>query len=53
MKRNWSKIDCPLCGMTLVDLNEGDPDVAENEHAYWCDECDIDIAIIDNKDEDA
>jgi hypothetical protein len=53
MKRNWSKIDCPLCGMTLVDLNEDDPGVAENEHAYWCGECYIDITIIDDKDEDA
>lgn len=47
-----NKISCPLCGMTLINLNEGDPDAPEDEFFFWCDECNIDITVVMNGDEE-
>lgn len=41
-------ISCPICGKQLIDLSNGDPACEENEHMYWCDDCNIDITIKEN-----
>lgn len=48
MKDNLYKIDCPICGMTLIDLNEGDPDAPVDERYFWCNDCNIDITVTFN-----
>ncbi len=48
MKHNLLYVSCPICGMQLIDLSEGDPNMEENEHTYWCNNCDIDITIVEN-----
>lgn len=37
------KVYCPKCNKELVDLT---PNLGRN-HSYWCDDCDIDITIIE------
>lgn len=49
MKHNLLCVSCPICGKQLVDLAEGNPVCLENEHMYWCDDCNIDITIFDNE----
>ena len=38
------KIDCPLCGKTLVCLSD-DECKDDGLFYFWCDECNIDIRI--------
>jgi predicted RNA-binding Zn-ribbon protein involved in translation (DUF1610 family) len=44
----FTKIDCPVCGETLIRLNAFEED-EEIINEYWCDECDIDITIRTDK----
>ena len=39
------KVYCPKCNKELVDLT---PHLTRN-HSYWCDECDLDIEITEDK----
>ena len=39
-----TKIDCPVCGKTLIRLNAFEED-EEMISEYWCDECNIDITV--------
>ena len=38
------KANCPNCDKELIKLN-----FAKHYHEFWCDECDIDIKIWENK----
>lgn len=49
MKHNLLYVSCPICGKQLIDLAEGDPACEANEHMYWCDECKVDITIIESE----
>lgn len=40
----FTKIDCPVCGKTLIRLNAFEED-EKIINEYWCDECNIDITI--------
>lgn len=40
------KINCPKCGKELIRL---EPYYEEGVYEYWCDNCNIDITIEDNK----
>ena len=42
------KISCPKCGKELVKLSSED----EFEQVFWCDDCNIDITIEENNQED-
>ena len=37
---------CPKCGKQLIRL---EPYESDDEYEFWCDACDIDIRITDNK----
>lgn len=50
--KNFNYISCPACGKQLINLNEGDPTIAEDEFFFWCDECNLDIAITVNGEEE-
>lgn len=39
---------CPKCKKRLIRL---EPYNSDNEYEFWCDKCDIDILITDNKKE--
>lgn len=39
------KIYCPSCGKELIKLNPDD----KRKHDFWCDDCDIDITVKENK----
>lgn len=41
MKKNY----CPMCGKELIRLEPFKTGVYE----FWCDECNVDIVITDNK----
>lgn len=41
MRKFW----CPQCGKELVNLNVDDESISD----FWCDDCDIDISITENK----
>ena len=53
MKHNLLYILCPICGKQLIDLSEGNPACEAGEHAYWCDECNVDISIFENEEDKA
>ena len=38
-------LDCPKCGKGLIRL---EPILDEGIYEYWCDDCNIDISIVDN-----
>ena len=38
-------LDCPKCGQGLIRL---EPILDEGIYEYWCDDCNIDISIVDN-----
>lgn len=48
MKRDFILFDCPICGQTLINLNT--PKTIESGfHHFWCNVCNIDIEIDENK----
>ena len=47
-KRNFKYLNCPVCGRPLVNRN-GEGAQKAGFHRFWCDECDIDIEIDENK----
>ena len=42
------KINCPKCGKELIRLEPYDGNVYE----FWCDDCNIDIIIEDNEEDE-
>lgn len=49
MKRSLFYVSCPICDKQLIDLAEIDSACEANEHMYWCDECNVDITIIEGE----
>lgn len=47
-KRNFKHFTCPVCGKTLINLNTEKSQKA-GFHYFWCDVCDIDVIIDENK----
>ena len=41
------KVNCPKCGRGLIRLEPFEDDIYE----FWCDKCDLDIKITNNKTE--
>lgn len=41
-----NSLECPICGKELSPLEPYDED---GKYNYWCDTCDVDICIKDNK----
>ena len=42
------KINCPKCGKELIRLEP----YGENVYEFWCDDCNIDITIEDNEEDE-
>lgn len=47
-KKNFKHLNCPACGRQLVNLNTEEARKAGFHH-FWCDVCDIDVDIDENK----
>lgn len=44
----FKHLNCPVCGRQLVNLNTEKSQKA-GFHYFWCDVCDIDVTINENK----
>lgn len=42
------KCNCPFCGKELIRLEPFN----EGEYVFWCDDCDVDITVVRNKNDD-
>lgn len=42
-----NKVYCPKCGKALIRLEPYDDD--DTTYDFWCDTCNLDITIVDNK----
>ncbi len=46
-KRNFKYFNCPVCGKTLINLEQGHEE--KGLHRFWCDVDNIDYSIDENK----